>query len=222
MDFQGRLIVQNWPSLLAGLGETVAITLAALLIGLLVGALLCTARLARPWAGRQAASGVIAFFRTTPEMILLFWAYFCVPEITGSNVPALAAGVEPVMTEIPAGMCEKDAAPAATVRREAVEEMGLETDLLHPIGDFVLSAGASDEHCVLFAGRVHAPVAGPDGIAGHAGLNTEQEDIQVRVMPAEVAIEKAVAGQYPNSITAIALLWLAAKRDWLRREWGAA
>ena len=93
MDFQGRLIVQNWPSLLAGLGETLAITLAALLIGLLVGALLCTARLARPWAGRQAASGVIAFFRTTPEMILLFWAYFCVPEITGSNVPALAAGV---------------------------------------------------------------------------------------------------------------------------------
>lgn len=93
MDFQGRLIVQNWPSLLTGLGETVAITLAALLIGILFGALLCTVRLSRPWAGRQAASGVIAFFRTTPEMVLLFWAYFCVPEITGANVPALAAGI---------------------------------------------------------------------------------------------------------------------------------
>ena len=93
MDFQTRLIVQNWPALLTGLGETVAITLAALLIGLVVGAALCTARLSRPRAGRHAAGGFIAFFRTTPEMILLFWAYFCVPEITGFNIPGLAAGI---------------------------------------------------------------------------------------------------------------------------------
>ena len=93
MGFQPRLILQNWPALLAGLGETLAITLAALLIGVAVGAALCTARLSGLRGGRQAAGGVIAFFRTTPEMILLFWAYFCVPEITGANIPALAAGV---------------------------------------------------------------------------------------------------------------------------------
>jgi len=28
-----------------------------------------------------------------------------------------------------------------------------------------------------------------------------------------------VAGQYPNSVTTIALLWLAARRDWLRAHW---
>jgi len=39
------------------------------------------------------------------------------------------------------------------------------------------------------------------------------------LMDAGEAIEQAVAGAYPNSVTTIALLWLAARRDWLRREW---
>ena len=29
----------------------------------------------------------------------------------------------------------------------------------------------------------------------------------------------AIAGQYPNSVTTIALLWLAARREWLRGHW---
>jgi len=138
------------------------------------------------------------------------------------RLPALAAGVPPVMTEIPAGLCDNGEDPAATVRREAVEEMGLEADLLEPIGDFVLTPGGSDERCTMFAGRVRAPAAGPDGIVGHGGLGTEQEDIRVRLLPAQAAIAQAVAGRYPNSVTTIALLWLAARRDWLRTQWSAA
>ncbi len=137
------------------------------------------------------------------------------------RLPALVAGVPPVMVEIPAGLCDHNEDPAATVRRETVEEMGLEADLLTRIGDFVLTPGGSDERCTMFAGRVHAPAAAP-GIVGHGGLKSENEDIQVRQMRADDAIAAALAGDYPNSVTTIALLWLAAKRDWLRREWGAA
>lgn len=138
------------------------------------------------------------------------------------RLPALAAGVDPVMVEIPAGLCDHGEAPAATVRREAKEEMGLETDLLEPIGDFVLTPGGSDERCTLFAGRVRAPLAGTDGLAGAGGLAAEQEDIRVRVWPASRAIEDAVSGRFPNSVTTIALLWLAARREWLRTIWTAA
>ena len=137
------------------------------------------------------------------------------------RLPALAAGVPPVMVEIPAGLCDAGEDPAATVRREAVEEMGLQADLLAPIGDFVLTPGGSDERCTMFAGRVRAPAPTP-GIVGHGGLGSENEDIQVRQMSADNAIAAALAGQYPNSVTTIALLWLAAKRDWLRHEWGTA
>ena len=97
--------------------------------------------------------------------------------------------------------------------------MGLATDRLHRVGRFVLTAGGSDESVTIFAGRISAPPAGPDGIAGYAGLACESEDIRTRVLPAADAIENALAGRYANAITAMALLWFAARRDWLRAEW---
>ncbi len=135
------------------------------------------------------------------------------------RLPALVAGLEPVMVEVPAGLCEGAEDPAATAVREAREEMGLPVDLLERMGDFLLTPGASDERCTMFAGRIRAPDAGPDGIIGQGGLDAEQEDIRVRLHPAANAIEAAAAGRYANSVTAIALLWLAVKRDWLRTRW---
>jgi len=135
------------------------------------------------------------------------------------RLPALAAGLDPVMVEIPAGLCDSGEDPAKTVVREAQEEMGLAVDLLEMIGDFLLTPGGSDERCTMFVGRFRAPEAGPDGIIGQGGLADEQEDIRVRLHPATEAIEAAIAGCYPNSVTTIALLWLAAKRDWLRAHW---
>lgn len=138
------------------------------------------------------------------------------------RLPALAAGLAPVMVEIPAGLCDPDEDPAATASREALEETGIAVDRLEPIGDFVLTPGGSDERCTMFAGRIRVPPADRDGVTGHGGLASEQEDIRVRLVPAGAAIEAAIAGQYPNSVTAIALLWLAARREWLRGEWQGA
>ncbi len=137
------------------------------------------------------------------------------------RLPALAAGLDPVMIEVPAGLCEPGEDPETTIRRETQEEMGLTADLLVPMLDVVLTPGGSDERCTLFAGRVHAPPAGPDGIAGQGGLTSEHEDIRVRVLPAALAIENAADGQYANSVTALALLWLGVRRDRLRAAWAA-
>lgn len=137
------------------------------------------------------------------------------------RLPALAAGVDPVMVEVPAGLCEKDEPPEATIRREAQEEAGLELKRLHLIGDFVLTPGGADERATLFAGEVAAPACDAEGLVHYAGLVAENEDIRVRVCPAEAAIEAAVSGAFANSVTAIALLWLAARRDWLRAAWQA-
>ena len=105
---------------------------------------------------------------------------------------------------------------------EMMEEMGLAVGVMRRIGSFLLTPGGADEVCELFAGRVQAPDAAADGIAGHAGMAEEHEDIRVRVWPADRAIEAALGGQMTNSVTTIGLLWLAARREVLRKEWMAA
>lgn len=133
--------------------------------------------------------------------------------------PALAAGIDPVLVELPAGLCEDNEDPAETIRREMREEMNLEADLTERIGGFMLTAGGADEFCHLYVGRVVAPPTDGEGIAGHAGEATEHEDIRTRVWDAEEAIHAAFAGCFANSITAIGLFWLASKRAELRQKW---
>lgn len=135
------------------------------------------------------------------------------------RLPALAAGADPVLVELPAGLCEDKEEPAATILREAQEEARLAADRLERIGRFLLAPGGTDESCDLFAGRVRAPQAEPDGLAGYGGEAAENEDIRVRVWQADAAIEAAFAGRFANVITTLGLFWLAAKRDWLRQMW---
>jgi ADP-ribose pyrophosphatase len=137
------------------------------------------------------------------------------------RLPALVARLDPVLVELPAGLCDDGESPEETARRETREEMGIAVGALRRIGDILLTPGGADELCELFVGRVLAPLAGADGIVGHAGAADEHEDIRVRVWPAQRAIAAALAGELSNSVTMIGLLWLAAQRDVLRKEWMA-
>lgn len=135
------------------------------------------------------------------------------------RLPALVAGLDPTLVELPAGLCEDNEDPSETIRREMREEMNMNADRAERIGGFLLTPGGADEFCHLYVGRVVAPLADGEGIVGIAGESAENEDIRVRVWSAGEAIEAAFAGCFTNSITAIALFWLAARRDWLRHKW---
>lgn len=166
---------------------------------------------ARTWEvlRRGTAAAVLPYDPWTDQVVL----------VEQFRIAAVAAGFEGVMTEIPAGLTDDGETAEQTARREVAEEAHLAADRLTPIADVLLAAGCSDERIAIFAGRVHAPMAGPDGVAGLGGLEGEGEDLRIRVLPAGEAIDRAIAGQYPNSVTAIALLWLAARRQTLRGEW---
>lgn len=135
------------------------------------------------------------------------------------RLPALAAGMEPVMVELPAGLCDDGESPEQTARREMIEEMDLTVGELRRIGGFLLTSGGADEVCEVYIGHVHVPPADAEGIAGHAGLAEEHEDIQVRVWPAQAAIDAALAGRFTNSVTTLGLLWLAARHAEIRAAW---
>jgi ADP-ribose pyrophosphatase len=161
---------------------------------------------------RGAAAAVLPYDPVTDQVVV----------IEQFRLPALAAGFDPVLVELAAGLADGAEPPEDVVRREAVEEMGLPVERLERIGDFLLTPGGCDEHCTIFAGLVRLGSVPADGLIGHGGLVAENEDIRVRALPASVAIEAAIAGAYPNSVATIGLLWLAARHEWLRERWSDA
>lgn len=146
----------------------------------------------------------------------------CVVLLEQFRLPAAAAGIDPVLVEIPAGLCDPGEDPVSTLRREAEEEAGLTVLRLHRIGDYLLTPGGADEYVGLYAGEVRLPADAAASATAEGGLAAEHEDIRVRVWPAEAAIEAALDGTMPNVVTAVALLWLAARRATLRTLWTAA
>ena len=132
------------------------------------------------------------------------------------RLPALAAGLPPVMTECPAGLLEPREKPEAAARREVAEETGLRPDRMERIGRFMLMQGGCDEVMHYFAARVSLPA--PEE-AGTGGLAVEGEDTRVLVLPAEEAFRMVDDNRIENVTAAFCLLWLRHHRARLRREW---
>lgn len=92
MTFQTDVLLNNYQLLIDGAIVTLQITAIALVLGIVLGAVVCAARLTRSSSYSRLARGYVGFFRTTPEMILIFWAYFCVPLIFQIRVSGLLVG----------------------------------------------------------------------------------------------------------------------------------
>jgi len=92
MDYNWNVVFRNYELLIQGLAITVQVTLISVLIGFLIGGIVCAARLSKTILIKNFAIGYILFFRATPEMILIFWAYFCVPMIFEFKVSGFWTG----------------------------------------------------------------------------------------------------------------------------------
>ena len=92
MTFQADLLLRHYPVLLAGLVVTLEVAAVGLVIGILGGALVCAAKRSRNAVLTGFARAYIALFRITPEVVLIFWAYFCVPRLFAMKVSGFWAG----------------------------------------------------------------------------------------------------------------------------------
>lgn len=127
---------------------------------------------------------------------------------------AYAAGVDPWLIEIVAGIIEEGETPEGVVRREAVEEAGCTVNDLHPIGTFLATPGGSSETVTLFCGRTDSRGAG-----GIHGLDHEHEDIRVLALSRQDALARLAAGGITNMPAVVALQWLALNYTELRSIW---
>ena len=153
---------------------------------------------------RGHAAGVLGYDPDRDEVLL----------IEQFRIGALVANRPAWVTEIVAGIIEEGESPEAVVRREAVEEAGLEVGELIPIADYLVSPGGTSETMALFCGHMDLKAAG-----GIHGLDHEQEDIRVLPTPRKEALRLLKEGRLNNSMTIIALQWLALNVDDLRKRW---
>ena len=98
---------------------------------------------------RGRAAAVVPYDPDTDTVVLIEQFRF----------PALVAGLDPVLVELPAGLVDDGETPEQTARREMLEEMALTVGELRRIGSYLLTPGGADEVCELYVGRV-------DGAAG--------------------------------------------------------
>ncbi len=134
------------------------------------------------------------------------------------RLPALAAGLDPVMLECPAGLLEPAEDPAEAAARETTEETGLVPDRFLHLGRFMLMQGGCDELIDFSLARVRLP---EDGRLADGGLETEGESTRVLVLPAEEAFGMVADNRIRNAPAALALLSLQTRRMTLRAEWTA-
>ncbi len=128
-----------------------------------------------------------------------------------------AAGDQPWLIEIVAGVIEGPESAEEMARREAREEADCDITDLFPVMHFFTSPGASTESITLFCGRVDSSNAG-----GVHGLAEEGEDIRVMVVSVNDALSLLHEGKIVNAKTIIALQWLSTNYDSMKKRWLAA
>ena len=128
-----------------------------------------------------------------------------------------AAGDQPWLIEVVAGVIEGAESAEEMARREAKEEANCDIMELLPVMRFFTSPGASTESITLFCGRVDSTNAG-----GVHGLEEEGEDIRIMVVSVNEALSLLHEGKIVNAKTIIALQWLASNYDSVKKRWLAA
>lgn len=81
------------PFLLSGLRVTIAVSLAAMAVGSVVGLAVALARLSRLRPLRWAAAFYVDFLRSTPLLIQLVWVFFALPILIGHPLQPATAGI---------------------------------------------------------------------------------------------------------------------------------
>ncbi|RME18246.1 MAG: NUDIX domain-containing protein [Alphaproteobacteria bacterium] len=126
--------------------------------------------------------------------------------------PFLRGDPRPWTLEPIAGRLDPGETPEACVRREALEEAGLQLGTLHPVARFYPSPGAVTEFVWAFVAE--ARLSGRGGEIG--GVEAEHEDIRTHLVPVEEMMELIASGEAATAPLILSMQWLALNRARLR------
>jgi His/Glu/Gln/Arg/opine family amino acid ABC transporter permease subunit len=92
MEFNLNIVWRNLDPLLLGLQTTLYVLAVSAAIAVPVAAIVCAGSLRRKGVLHGLARGFVTVFRTIPEVVLIFWVFYCLPPLTGINFPPVFAG----------------------------------------------------------------------------------------------------------------------------------
>ena len=120
--------LSNIEFLISGVGMTLALSVTAILISVVMGLLLAVSLLSPYKALRLLARSYVECFRAIPLLVLLLWVYYGLPVVSGLQFGAFTAGVMSLALSDAAFEAEVFRAGLQSVakgQREAAETLGL-------------------------------------------------------------------------------------------------
>lgn len=121
---------------------------------------------------------------------------------------------QPWLKEIVAGLVDEGESSQEVACRESEEEIGTRPSELIKITGFYPSPGGLSEWIDVYIGKVAV-----DEVSANGGLDHEGEDIKVFSRPAGSVQTMIDQGEVKTAIGIIALQWLAANREMIRKKW---
>ncbi len=118
------------------------------------------------------------------------------------------------LMEIVAGAIEPGETPEDVARREALEESGCDIQELIKINAFFTSPGGTSELLHLYCGKIDSR-----NVGGFHGVEDENEDIAVAVLPFDDVYQLLNDGKIISAIPIIAIQWLYIHREQIRQKW---
>ena len=91
MHFDTHVIIEHLPELLHGVRLTILLVLASLAIGSVLGLVACLGKLMERGLLFWIATVYVAVMRGIPEMVVMFWIYYCGPLILNTRLSSFSA-----------------------------------------------------------------------------------------------------------------------------------
>ena len=121
MTLDWSVVWQHREALIAGTATTFLLTIATMAIAVPCGVVVAVLRLYGWHPVRALATGYVELFRNLPLILVVYWAFYVLPILTGLGLSALATGLAALSLNVTAYNAETFRAGINSIRRGQVE-----------------------------------------------------------------------------------------------------